>query len=130
MKVPRAETPVAPQPDVCARPEVPRWWIAHLALVRRSDVGLPTSNAGFELAGRALPLGRRAAASAARRDDADSPQLHWSSREVSSLVLRRQCRGGLIARVFAVVLRIVAKSRRYVEAGHGGLLEVEFVVLA
>ena len=36
----------------------------------------------------------------------------------------------LIARVFAVVFRIVAKSRRYVEAGHGGLLEVEFVVLA
>jgi hypothetical protein len=45
-------------------------------------------------------------------------------------VLRWQCRGGLIARVFAVVVRIVAKSRRYVEAAHGGLLEVEFVVLA
>ena len=50
--------PAAPQPDVCARPEVPRWWIAHLALVRRSDVGLPTPNAGFGLAGRALLLGR------------------------------------------------------------------------
>lgn len=109
---------------------MPRWWIAHLALVRRSDVDLPTSNAGFELAGRALLLGRRAAASAARRDHVDSPQLRWSSREVSSLVLRWQCRGGLIARVFAMVVRIVAKSRRYVEAGHGGLLEVEFVVLA
>jgi hypothetical protein len=108
---------------------VPRWWIAHLALVRRSDVGLPTSNAGFELAGRALLLSRRAAA-AARRDHADVPQLLVLASEVSSLVLRRQCRGGLIARVLAVVLRIVAKSRRYVEAGHGGLLEVEFVVLA
>jgi hypothetical protein len=29
-----------------------------------------------------------------------------------------------------MVVRIVAKSRRYVEAAHGGLLEVEFVVLA
>src|SRR5580704_13447782 len=48
----------------------------------------------------------------------------WSSREMSSLMLRRQCRGGRDCQRVAAVLRIVATSKRYVEAGHGGLVEV------
>ena len=125
-----AETPAAPQPDVCARPEVPRWWIAHLALVRRSDVGLPTPNAGFGLAGRALLLGRRAAASAAR------PTILVL---LSCAGRRARCRllcsvgsaEGPDCQSVAAVLRIVARASgtsRQVTAAWSRV-EVEFVVV-